>query len=486
MEPSRAYDYTEEDQPRHSTVAAMSAIFDDDPPPVAPSVRSGRGGARPPGMDDPDYDPWNAPADAAEPVIDQSEACDPATPWVNYDAPRLEPPTKVKKKGEWTCPQHGSLCNPGICKERARVERDKRMRDDREKWEKEKREREAKYQKKRDREKKKAMGEGERDRPPHLRRGTTSSGNNNSNNNSDPDTDTSRDRGTVSPTTPAYIDLTASALDSNAPTPPDQGNWDIDWDHRGTDAQSTVSSVRRAWDSGVESDDDDYDHDDDGTRSHSTHTSSAVSRNSRPPAPASVSSSGQSKGNAGPTKISPTSPRPPTRQSAWDGRSASAASQSPSMVAESVWPSVSGFSRTSSVSAASATGSDTGQHSGSGTRSASRRSPSDARSSVSSSARAPVTPSVTSASAKGFPTFADTHWGDPIAMALAAEAKEGGEESGKKASKSARKRRNRAKSAQVQVQAQVLAAQVSVVELEIQLPPGGPGSSWGDPDGEPW
>ena len=461
----------------------MLAIFnDDDPPPATPSVRSSRGGTRPPGIDDPDCGPGNALVNAPEPAIDQPESGYPVTLWPRYGARRLEPQTKEKKDGEWTCPQHGPLCNPGICQEWEQVVRDKRMRDEREKWEEEKRQREAKYQKKRDKEKKNTMGENERYRPPHLRRGNASSGSNSSSsdNNSDNNTDTSRDRGAVFPTTSAYTDLTASVLDSSALPSPDQEDRKISWDARGTDVQPTVSSARHAWDSGSESDEDDYDHDDDGTRSRTTNTGSAVSRNSRPPLPASVSSSGRSKVNAGPTQV------PQTRQSAWDACSASGASQSPSGVAESVWPSVSGFSnRTSSVSAASVTGSDTGQRSGS------RRLVQDARSSVSSSARDPVTPSATPSSAKDFPTFADTHWGDPIAMALAAMAKEdsrikGGkeasEEGGQKASKNARKRRNRAESAQ----AQVLATQLSAVELDIQLPPGGPGSSWGDPDGEPW
>jgi hypothetical protein len=121
----------------------MSDIFENDPYLAPPSARSGRGGTRPPGIDDPDYDPWNAPAEAAEPAIDQPEAVDPAAPWAEYDAPRLEPPTKVKKKGQWTCPQHGPLCNPGICKERARFEYDERMRTKREEWEEERIQREA-------------------------------------------------------------------------------------------------------------------------------------------------------------------------------------------------------------------------------------------------------------------------------------------------------------------------------------------------------
>lgn len=77
----------------------------------------------------------------AVPVLDQSrvdgEAAAEDNPWDEYDAPRQDPPTRVKRKGEdiWFCPQHGPLCTPGICKARARVERDER-------WQKEREERE--------------------------------------------------------------------------------------------------------------------------------------------------------------------------------------------------------------------------------------------------------------------------------------------------------------------------------------------------------
>jgi hypothetical protein len=162
----------------------MSDIFEDEFVPPPTSVRNGGGGGggtRPPGLDDPDYDPWNPPADdVAPPASDQSEAGDPATLWEGYDAPRMEPPTKMKKKGEWECSQHGSLCSPGICKERARFERDQRMQKEREKWEEEKKQREfrrAKAQHKK--ENKKASSS------------SSSSG-------SGSDSDTSRDQGIVS------------------------------------------------------------------------------------------------------------------------------------------------------------------------------------------------------------------------------------------------------------------------------------------------
>jgi hypothetical protein len=189
IEPSRVYEYTEEDEPRHSTEAAMADLFDDGFFVEAPSAAPGGGGTSAPGPDDPDYDPRNPPAEAEN-------------LWEGYDTPRLELPTKVKKNGEWTCPQHGSTCTPGICKERAKFERDERMRNNREKWEDERVPRGKRGRRKKGT---KAAVTGEwRSSPPHLRGNssstatTTTATTSNSNNESDDDTaDTSRDPGTV-------------------------------------------------------------------------------------------------------------------------------------------------------------------------------------------------------------------------------------------------------------------------------------------------
>jgi hypothetical protein len=194
VELSREYEYTEEDRPTHSTVTVMSDIFDGNHSSAPPSVRRGRGRTRPPGIDDPDYDPWNAPAEAAGSAIEQPEAVYPAAPWARYDAPRLELPTKVQKKDEWTCPQHGPLCNPGICKERAQVELDERMRIACE-TELQIIERVARRAKKKDRgegreKEAEAMALGGRHGPPHFR------GNSNSNKSGTSD-DALRDEGNL-------------------------------------------------------------------------------------------------------------------------------------------------------------------------------------------------------------------------------------------------------------------------------------------------
>ncbi|KAH9018785.1 hypothetical protein EDB83DRAFT_173211 [Lactarius deliciosus] len=451
IEPARAYDYTEEDQPRPLTVAAMSDIIEDELASIATSVGSGSGGTRPLGLDDPECVPCNPPAEAAVPVSDQSKAGNAATMWGDYAKPQERELT-----GEWYCSQHGPLCKPGICKERARVEREKRQSDGRKKREEEKKTRDArreKAQKKRGK-KAKSMCEGEsgRELPPHLFGNALGGGGSNNNNGSDNDSSHGRD----SSTTP----------------PPDQEDGSIPLNTGGTDMP--VSSSRRACGSVDGSGEEEEDNDDDGASVARSNTSSTASRGSRATPPASVSPIGRANTpqSNGPKQVSLTSPRPATQQSASDTRSA--ASQSSSMGDRSGGPSVSSNSRASAVSGASATGSDTYQRSGMGpaTQQSSRSS---ATSSVRSGA-SPPTPSMPSV-ANGFPTFADTEWGDPIATAL---AKEGG-----KKSKNGRRREDRARSARAVALAQAQATQANVLESALDVQPGGPGSSWGDPN-EAW
>ncbi|KAH9174360.1 hypothetical protein EDB89DRAFT_566929 [Lactarius sanguifluus] len=478
IEPQRVYDYyNEDDQPRDSTAAAMSDLFDGY---SVPEATSGSSGARPLGLEDPDRSPLILPTDVAAPASGQSRAGGAVNLWEGYDAPRLELPTKVQKKGEWTCPQHGSLCSPGICKERARVERDRRVRDEREKWEEERTLREvrrAEEELKRERKRAKATGEGVDELPPHLRGNTSSSSSSGS------DSDTSHDE------------------DSSPPPQPDREGWTVPWNTGGTDTQSTADFAHRARDYIAE-----LYHDEEEeasfAMSSTTNTSSAASRNSRPPSPTSMSSSGRSEGpilsttfcdSASPTLAPPPSPFLAARQPTWDA--CSAASQSSSVGGRSERPSHTGDSPASTVSTVSADDSDTDQRTG--MCPATHQS---ARSSASSSARTDASPSTPSTPSKpnGFPTLNNTYWGDPVTMVLAKMAEEdsrrrGGREAnarpegGLKVSKNARKRRNWAKNAQVQVEAQAQAALASLLEaaLDVELPPGGPGSSWGNPN-EVW
>ncbi|KAH9018786.1 hypothetical protein EDB83DRAFT_2570317 [Lactarius deliciosus] len=505
IEPQRAYDYyNEDDQPRDSTAAAMSDLFDGY---SFPKAAFGPSGARPLGLEDPDNSPLILPADVAAPTSGQSRAGGAVNLWEGYDAPRLEPPTRVQKKGEWTCPKHGSLCSPGICKERARVERDRRMRDEREKWEEERTLREvrrAEEELKRERKRAKATGEGVDELPPHLRENTSSSSSSSS---SGSDSDTSHDEGTASLTTVlthAYLTTSTPITDSSPPPQPDREEWTVPWNTGGTDTRSTADFAHSAGDyiTGLYDDDDEEEEEASFAMSSTTNTSSAASRNSRSPSPTSTSSSGRSEGpilsttlcdSASPTLAPPPSPFLATRQPTWDA--CSAASQSSSVGGRSERPSLSGDSPASTVSTASADDSDKDQRTGMGP--ATRQS---ARSSASSSARTDASPSTPSTPSKpnGFPALNNTYWGDPVTMVLAKMAEEdsrrrGGREAntrperGLKVSKNARKRRNWAKNAQAQAEAQAQAALASLLEaaLDVELPPGGPGSSWGNPN-EVW
>ena len=117
-------------------------------------------------------------ADGKAPVEDN--------PWDGYDAFRPDPPTRVKKRGKekWICPQHGPMCNPGICKARGKVDRDDRWRKEREEREEAKRKRkEAREARARGRGRKPTRAEGPKvprgDQPARLaygpRRGASSS-----------------------------------------------------------------------------------------------------------------------------------------------------------------------------------------------------------------------------------------------------------------------------------------------------------------------
>ena len=142
------------------------------------------------------------PADAAAPAGDPSRVGGVVNLLGGYDAPSLEPPTKMKKGG-WTYPQHGSHYNPSICKERTRVKRDKRMRVAREKWEEETKQREAqraKGQVKRERKNAESISEGEsegRSHPPRLCRNTSSGTSASSSSGSESDSGESHKQGTV-------------------------------------------------------------------------------------------------------------------------------------------------------------------------------------------------------------------------------------------------------------------------------------------------
>jgi hypothetical protein len=107
IDPDQNYEYEEDDRPKRSIVDAMKEVSDGD-------------------SDEEMVQNWHHDTQDVE---DDDL-------WIAYDTPRWEPHTKVNRKGgeEWGCLDHGPMCNPGICKERAQVEREHR-------WQKEDEER---------------------------------------------------------------------------------------------------------------------------------------------------------------------------------------------------------------------------------------------------------------------------------------------------------------------------------------------------------
>jgi hypothetical protein len=178
IDPDRNYDYEEEDVPKRSTADAMKHIFDGAPR-VAASVGNDAGLHDLEEEEEDDYLAWNYPEAVRTTTRDWTPAGDededgPENPWDGYGAPRWEPPTRVNIKGgeRWICPEHGPTCNPGICKERARVEAERRRDKEHEERLEAKRKREEKWKKTAEKkERKKAQDEGREvshGLPPHF------------------------------------------------------------------------------------------------------------------------------------------------------------------------------------------------------------------------------------------------------------------------------------------------------------------------------
>jgi hypothetical protein len=150
VDPDQDYDYDDDNKPKRSIADAMKEAFDGD------------------------SDPEDWPHDTRV-VVDADR-----DPWNGYDAPKWEPPTKINIKGgeKWQCPDHGPLCNPGICKARAGVELERRRQKEHEERQEAKRRREEKWdrerKKKENREARAAGRELPHDLPPHLAGGSES------------------------------------------------------------------------------------------------------------------------------------------------------------------------------------------------------------------------------------------------------------------------------------------------------------------------
>lgn len=176
IDPSRDYEYDEDDVPKRSTSDAMKDIFHGAPKVAASVENAGLHNLEEEeeeGLED-DYLAWNYPhAVDASPAGDEVDI---KNPWDGYDAPRMEPPVKVNIKGgeKWICPEHGSTCSPGICKARAYVEhmrRKEKERDERQEAKRKRQEKLTKAAERRERKNLKARAEGREvsyDPSPHV------------------------------------------------------------------------------------------------------------------------------------------------------------------------------------------------------------------------------------------------------------------------------------------------------------------------------
>jgi hypothetical protein len=186
IDPDQEYEYPD-DKPKRSISLAMNDMFDSAAP-------ANNGDDLPPPT-------WE--------IGDNGITADDPEPWNGYTATRWEPPTKINRIGpereEWQCPDHGPMCSPKICKERARVERERRWLKEHEERMEKKRLRDEKREKNRlKKEKKLAKAEGMYDEPPHFANGPRStsgdSSSTNSNSNStgsETDRDGSRSEGAL-------------------------------------------------------------------------------------------------------------------------------------------------------------------------------------------------------------------------------------------------------------------------------------------------
>ena len=179
IDPDQDYEYPD-DRPKRSISVAMNEVFD--------------------GAAEADLPPatWG--------IGDNGITEDDPKPWNGYTATKWEPPTKINRKGpdreEWKCPDHGPMCNPGICKERARIERERRWLKEHEERMEKKRERDDKREQKRLKDERKlARAEGTYDQPPQFANrqrstnGSDSSSSNSDSTGSETDRDGSRNGG---------------------------------------------------------------------------------------------------------------------------------------------------------------------------------------------------------------------------------------------------------------------------------------------------
>ena len=115
-------DSFEENKSRHSTTTAKIDLIDSSP--RAPSPRNSTSSSN--GRDGDD----DTPCSRGDSDVDVE------SPWDGYDAPRQDPPKRIRRVGrdqnKWVCSEHGPICRSGICAACARIERDMRWKEERE------------------------------------------------------------------------------------------------------------------------------------------------------------------------------------------------------------------------------------------------------------------------------------------------------------------------------------------------------------------
>ncbi|KAI0253687.1 hypothetical protein BJV78DRAFT_1191288 [Lactifluus subvellereus] len=407
-------------RPRRTTAAAMENLFDDDDDST---------GARPRGVQE----------------------------GVDNDSDAGEPQTRIRRgKEDWFCIEHGPMCSPGICKARAKHERDIRWAEEKEEREKQKEERMRRQAARRGRnpgrrgwrEAGNAEGDGApRNKPPRSANNfgggcrSNSSGSSGSDDSSGADGFRVRSQGVRKHLTLAGR-LPPDERENTASPEHREEDWTtggVLWDGA-DDARSTASSARRAWSEAGEGDETQ------SVASARTNTTGRSNYTGRSAVSVRTTASDASA-NASPVDLTAaavaahaarTSPTG-KRQPASDTRSVASAHTS-----TTVWSNHTGVSRRTGASSA-------------------KRSAASASTTASDvllnnpTVETPIS-LASVAEQKGFPAFAHTTWGDTITKAQAG----------------AKKKRNRNKSKKVAI------TQLEQPPLlEVELPPGGPGN-WGD------
>ncbi|KAI9507743.1 hypothetical protein F5148DRAFT_1284822 [Russula earlei] len=450
IEPDQDYDYDEEDVPKRSTEDAMKDLFGSAPKAGRSACDRTHIGIQEGGNDN---------------------------LWDGYVAPRKELPTKINKKGgeDWICPIHGSLCNPGICEKRGRLEMKRRLDQERQKRLEDKMKRQEKSEQN-------ARRRLEKDSKREMSSDCSSS--------SETEGVDHDSRGRVE----------HSAEPSSLPESPESANGSEDdaddhWLWVGeSDRLPKVNLMRRTSSvTNTHSDDDDELNVTSASTPRKAQTSTNVSRRD-----GSGANSWKQRGAAGfrPT-VSAQSPTPGRTQSAWGARSSTCTEDSLATDERSIWgdagvgtsqsPPLDRRQRmwdTRSTARVPTTPSSTRSERSTATN---RTSTSRSSSAATSNQSENTIPSPTDLVVPpgGFPIYANEEWADPIAAAQKRRSSrrrhrkargDDGSESGTQNTEQDSRSGSMAFDCQPKLP--------SVLDMDVELPPGGPGEHWGEPEVE--